>query len=221
MDDIKLEYEHKNEQKQKYLRDLKEIIVESNTPLEGNCFYYHESLNPFPELYSKQINLFWCGKQAATNLCEIGFNAGHSAMLLLLGRDRTPLRFTIFDLGHHAYTQPCVEYIQSKFKCVQCEYVEGDSTVVMPKWIKKHTELIGKYDVVHVDGGHTEHCIENDMKNADILVAVQGILIVDDTNQPQINKYVDQYLSTGKYVEIPLLPSYGYPHRIIKKIKSE
>ena len=119
MDDIKLEYEHKNEQKQKYLRDLKEIIVESNTPLEGNCFYYHESLNPFPELYSKQINLFWCGKQAATNLCEIGFNAGHSAMLLLLGRDRTPLRFTIFDLGHHAYTKPCVEYIQSKFKCVQ------------------------------------------------------------------------------------------------------
>jgi len=217
--EVKLEYERNNEQKQKYLDGLKEIIVKSNTPLEGNCFYYHESLNPFPELYSKQINLFWCGKQAVSSLCEIGFNAGHSAMLLLLGRDRTPLRFTIFDLGRHAYTKPCVEYIQSKFKTVQCEYVEGDSTIVMPKWICNHTELIGTYDVVHVDGGHTEHCIENDMKNADILVSVNGILIVDDTNQPQINKYVENYISTGNYVEVELLPSYGYPHRIIKKIK--
>ena len=27
-----------------------------------------------------------------------------------------------------------------------------------------------KYVIVHVDGGHSNHCISNDMKNTDLLV---------------------------------------------------
>jgi len=106
MDFIESEYESKNDEKQIYLDELKNIIIESNTSLEGNCFYHHTTLNVFPELYSKQLNLFWCGKQAVENICEIGFNAGHSTMLMLLGRNNTPLNFTIFDIGHHIYTKP-------------------------------------------------------------------------------------------------------------------
>jgi uncharacterized protein YuzB (UPF0349 family) len=219
MDFIKTDYENKKEEMQVYLEDLRNLIINSNAILEGNCFYHHMSLNVFPELYSKQLNLFWCGKQANTRICEIGFNAGHSTMLMLLGRDKSPLGFTVFDIGHHTYTKPCLEYIQSKFTNVNFEYVEGDSTVTMPEWINTHSELVGKYDVVHVDGGHFEHCIFNDMKNTDLLVKVNGIVIVDDTNHEVINKYVDLYLSTGNYVELNLLPSYGYPHRIIKKVK--
>lgn len=40
--------------------------------------------------------------QANTKICEIGFNAGHSAMLFLMGRDKTSADFTIFDIGHHS-----------------------------------------------------------------------------------------------------------------------
>jgi uncharacterized protein YuzB (UPF0349 family) len=170
-------------------------------------------------LYSKQLNLFWCGKQATENICEIGFNAGHSAMLMLLGRNNTKTNFTIFDIGNHPYTKPCYEYIKSKFSFVNFEYVEGDSTVTMSEWINTHKELMYKYDVVHVDGGHDEHCISNDMKHTDLLVKVNGIVIIDDTNSNIINKYVDLYISTGNYVELKILPTYGYPHRIIKKIK--
>ena len=219
MDFVKSDYESKNAEKQNYLDDLSQIIINSNSSLEGNCFYYHTTLDLFSQLYPKQLNLFWCGKQAINNMCEIGFNAGHSTMLLLLGRDKTPLNFTIFDIGHHAYTRPCVDYIQSKFSHVNFEYVEGDSTVIMSEWINAHPDLIHKYDVVHVDGGHSEFCISNDMKNADLLVKINGIVIVDDTNVPDINKYVDLYLSNGSYIELNLLPTYGYQHRIIKKIK--
>ena len=219
MDFIKADYESRSKEMQVYLEDLRNIIINSNSSLEGNCFYHHLSLDIFPELYSKQLNLFWCGKQANTRICEIGFNAGHSTMLMLLGRDNSPLDFTVFDIGHHRYTKPSFDYIKSKFANVNFEYVEGDSTITMPEWISNHAELVGKYDVVHVDGGHDDHCILNDMKNTDMLVKVNGIVIVDDTNSQVINKYVDLYLSTGNYVELNLLASYGYPHRIIKKVK--
>ena len=93
------DYENRAIEKQKLLNDLKAIIIHSKTSLEGISFYFHNSLCLHPDLYSKQLNLFWCGKQALTKICEIGFNAGHSSMLMLLGRDKTPLDFTIFDIG--------------------------------------------------------------------------------------------------------------------------
>jgi hypothetical protein len=140
MDSIKIEYESKNDETQIHLKNLENIIIKSNVPFEGNCFYYDQTLNIFPELYSKQLNLFWCGKQAIENICEIGFNAGHSTMLMLLGRT-TPINFTIFDIGHHLYTKPSFEYIKSKFSYVNFEYVEGDSTIIMPEWINNNPEL--------------------------------------------------------------------------------
>jgi hypothetical protein len=219
MDFIKSDYDSKINDIQNYLDDLTQIIINSNNQLEGNCFYHDNTLQFFPELYTKQLNIFWCGKQAITNICEIGFNAGHSTMLLLVGRNNTPINFTTFDIGHHPYTKPCFEYIKSKFPHVNFEYVEGDSTIVMPEWINNHTVLIHKYVVVHVDGGHFEHCIINDMINTDLLVKINGIVIIDDTNIPYINNYIDYYLSNGNYVEMNLLPTYGCPHRIIKKIK--
>jgi hypothetical protein len=83
---------------------------------------------------------------------------------MLLGRNRAQLNFTIFDIGHHTYTKPCYEYIKSKFPNVNFEYVEGDSTTTMPEWIITHKEKLNQYDAVHVDGGHSQHCILNDMK---------------------------------------------------------
>ena len=219
MDFIKSEYESKKDEREIHLDNLKKIVIESNVPFEGNCFYYHNTVDIFPELYSKQLNLFWCGKQAVENICEIGFNAGHSTMLMLLGRPNKPINFTIFDIGNHLYTKPSFEYIKSKFSYVNFEYVEGDSTIIMPEWINKNQELMYKYDVVHVDGGHSEHCISNDMKNADLLVKKNGIVIIDDTNMGIINKYVDLYISNGNYVEMNLISTNGYPHRCIKKIK--
>jgi hypothetical protein len=148
---------------------------------------------------------------------EIGFNAGHSTMLLLLGRDNTPLDFTIFDIGHHPYTKPCLEYITSQFPHVNFEYIEGDSTLTIPNWIKVNQTHLGLYDVIHVDGGHSKHCIVNDMKNADLLVKKGGILIIDDTHVSHIKTCVDEYVSSGKYREMDVITTKGSSHRIIQK----
>jgi hypothetical protein len=140
-------------------------------------------------------------------------------MVLLLGRDTTPLEFTIFDIEEHPYTKPCLNYIQSTFSNANIEYIKGDSIETVPKWISENKSSISTYDVVHVDGGHNEPCISNDMKNADILVKVGGIIIIDDTNDNVIDIYTSLYLNSGCYREMDVLKTYGYPHRIIQKIK--
>lgn len=220
-DDLKNQYDNFSEKIYKHLYDLRKIIIDNcknpDYVLEGNCFYTHTTLNLCSDLYNKQINLFWCGKQANLKICEIGFNAGHSTMLMLLG-NQCPLNFTIFDIGHHAYTIPCLEYIASQFKNVIFEYVEGDSSITMPKWIQENIEKIGTYDVVHIDGGHFENMISNDIKNADILVKKDGLLIIDDTNDDVVNKYVNLLLLSNNYIELNILKTKNYEHRILKKI---
>ena len=41
--------------------------------------------------------------------------------------------------------------------------------------------------------------IKNDFENADNLVKIGGIIIIDDTDSEHISKRVDKYLSTGKW----------------------
>jgi predicted O-methyltransferase YrrM len=197
-----------------YLEDLKQIILEHipETKFEGNSFYHHQSIREYPELYNKQLNLFWCGKQTPSRICEIGFNAGHSAMLLLLASSATT--FTVFDIGHHQYTQPCLNYIEHIFPQVAFEYIVGDSTQTMPTQMEGRQET---YDLVHVDGGHSEVCATSDMKHADILLKPGGIMVVDDTDAPQINGLVESYLASRKYEVVDVLKTFGYPHRVIRK----
>jgi predicted O-methyltransferase YrrM len=213
------EYDIYQSEKDKHVESIKQIIIDSNETPEGNIFYPHKTLDLLPTLKAKQANLFWFGKQATTKLCEIGFNAGHSAMVMLLGRNSTPLEFTIFDIVEHKYTKPCYNYVKSQFSHVSFEFIEGDSTKTMPEWIGLNSSLAGTYDVVHLDGGHSEHCIMNDLKHSDILVKKGGIIIIDDTNLRHINAHVDKIISSGKYKEInDIIKTTRYLHRIIQKI---
>ena len=64
----------------------------------------------------------------------------------------------------------------------------------MPHWIDNHPEHQESFDLIHVDGGHSLHCIINDMKHADMLVKKGGILIIDDVTVDYIDFVVQQYL---------------------------
>jgi hypothetical protein len=70
-----------------YLNDIEEIVINSKDEylLEGNIFYYHVSLLKCDNNLPKQINLFWIGSLINKRILEIGFNAGHSALLFILG----------------------------------------------------------------------------------------------------------------------------------------
>lgn len=214
-------YTAKQSSIESHLTNIELIIVESGQPLEGNSFYIHNTLKRYDQLKTKQLNLFWQGMHATSRICEIGFNAGHSALLMLVGRQVTPVDFTVFDIGHHAYTRPAIEYMKTQFPHARIEYVEGDSTTTMPAWIAERPEMEHSYDLVHVDGGHSEHCIRNDLRNAIVLAKLGGIIIVDDTNVYHINEYVKSYIASGVCVEVDVFPTSGYPHRILQKVSME
>jgi predicted O-methyltransferase YrrM len=203
---------------EKHITKIETIIKASGEPLEGNSVYYHQTLNRFAELLPKQMNLFWAGQTATNRICEIGFNAGHSAILMLLARPQTPLIFTIFDIGDHKYMQPSLIYTSRQFPHVLMECIQGDSTQAMPTWISSHPTAAGTYDVIHVDGGHSYHCITRDMSNAAILVRIGGIIIIDDVYIGYINDTVNQYIQSGNYREVDCLPTVGYTHRIIQRV---
>lgn len=210
-------YKSKTDQLNVYVNDLEKIVAATGEPFEGNSFYHHLSLVKYPELFYKQVNLFWSGMQATKRICEIGFNAGHSTLLMLLGRDKSKIDYTVFDIGEHGYTKPAAFYMETKFPHVNFEFIYGDSTVTMPQWINEHKDLCGEFDVVHIDGGHSEHCISNDFSNSAKLVKKGGLVIIDDTNFPHINKYVNIFLATGLFTEMDVIHTPAYPHRILRR----
>ena len=129
---------------EEHVKNLEYVIRPINEHPEGNSFYHHSSFNRYPELLNKQKNLVWCGSNVKTKLCEIGFNGGHSAMLLLLGTENRNIQFQVFDIGEHNYVNPCLQYIKHSFSNANINLVEGDSRLTIPNYICNNPSEVQK-----------------------------------------------------------------------------
>jgi hypothetical protein len=215
----------------KYISDLGIIALNNtDTEIEGNYFFSVCDDDEFDKIYikHKQANLYFCSLESGLNICEIGFNAGFTSLLLLIARKNIKsTNLLIFDIGEHRYVKLCLEYLRKNFENedenikTTIKYIEGNSIITFPEYINNNPSLIGTFDLIHVDGGHTYECIINDMKNADILLKINGIIVIDDTNVNYIYETVNNYILSEKYIEIFILDLSKCisPHRIIKKIK--
>jgi FkbM family methyltransferase len=109
-------------------------------------------------------------KRAPKSIMEIGFNAGHSA-LLFLANTPPDTKVVSFDLGEYAYVFAAKRYIDSVFPG-RHTLVTGDSTVTIPKYEEQvahrmkdpHTAPPLRFDFIFIDGGH-----QNDIPMKDIL----------------------------------------------------
>lgn len=191
------------------------LLQRSGEPPEGNCFTYHQSTQEFKELLPKRSNILYHAK-GKKKLCEIGFNAGHSAVLLLQASDRDA-EVLFFDLGEHAYMWPCYEYVKGEFP-QKTDLIVGDSRQTIPQYIADHPEVVGTFDFVHVDGGHELSCFLSDIEQAMKLVKSGGIIIVDDTQVSYIREWVEKEVNVGTVTLVSeQLTTYGYEHLIVKK----
>ena len=198
-----------------HYNELKKLVDESGEKLEGNCYSYHETTKPYPALVNKRANILWFSLNAK-KVAEIGFNAGHSATLMMsLCSEDT--EFTFFDLGEHAYTRPCFKYVTQVFNRAS-NLVLGDSRITMPNYIRDHPELIGAYDIVHVDGGHQKECFFSDISNALLLVKRGGLLFIDDTNIDYIDAWVNTLIAEKIVGKMDHLETEGYKHRVVVKL---
>lgn len=200
-----------------YLHDLERIIESTGEPLEGNCFYMDNSFTRSDALLPKQLNLLRASV-FGDRILEIGFNAGHSALLFLLGNPNATL--TCFDLGQHAYSRPCAQYLQDLFP-ERLTVIWGDSRKTLPTYIMNYLSQ-DKFDLVHIDGGHDTEVVLSDVRYSKLIAKPTAYVIYDDIWLPHLaGVYVNQLL--GKYVttvndEFHATPQ--YTHQLCRFIPS-
>ena len=197
---------------------LNSFIIEHGQLMEGNCFYGHhqQDLNIFPEmLIHKRINFVTLLKERyVKKMLEIGFNAGHSASIFLhmLPKDSV---FIPFDLCEHPYTNQCHDYLKSKFPQLK-PLVEGDSMKTLPQFINENPSEVATYDVIHVDGGHSQEVCVSDLNGAHILLKPGGVLILDDVFMEEIRATIPALINLG-YRMLFQIPTIEYPHILFEK----
>ena len=188
---------------------LYKICKEIGENVEGNCFTKHNNIDrTINELIYKQLNLFSLGMNA-TNIMEIGFNAGHSCLLFLLSNPNSKL--TIFDICQHKYTKPCFEYLQSVFPN-RLKIFPGDSTKTVAEFYNNNPNT--KFDLIHIDGCHDGDIPNKDFYNS--LKMATDIIIWDDTQSRRLNNLFKGYIKKGLVTEILMYETFVYKHRICR-----
>jgi predicted O-methyltransferase YrrM len=191
-----------------HIAKLESIIRASGELLEGNIMYIHATLNRAEGLIAKQKNIYHYAEKA-TKIFEIGFNAGHSALLMLLANPKSQL--VCVDLGIHKYTRPCAEYLQLQFPGRLTVYY-GDSTQVVPKLADTYKNT---FDLLHVDGGHQEHIARADLTNCIPLAQPQNVVIFDDTDAKHLLDLWNGLIQQKRIREFTL------PHPILSQSRSK
>jgi predicted O-methyltransferase YrrM len=170
-------------------QNLIPIIKNVGEKLEGNIFMRHLTTIYENKYFDKQVNFILASQKSnVTDILEIGFNAGFSAILMLFSN--STINITCVDICEHKYTQLCYDKIKEVFG-ERINLINGSSTIILPTLLGK------KYDLIHIDGCHLVNIAEQDIINSLKLCKSGSILIMDDTNDDYLNnlwkKYINKY----------------------------
>lgn len=122
------------------------------------------------------------GSGSDRTVCEVGFNAGHSALLWLLSG---ATRVVSFELGQYSYSHVAEAWLAARFPG-KLLVVLGDSLHTVPAFSAMFP--LERCHVVVVDGGHLFAHAWGDLVHLKKLVDSEPsrsshVLLVDDTNQ--------------------------------------
>ena len=144
---------------------LMPIIKSFDEHLEGHIFDEDPIIKDI--FLDKRRNFIICCKEKRKAL-EIGFNAGFSALLILVSNPEIIL--TCVDIAIHKYTIPCFNQLKKDFK-ERINLLIGDSCLVVPK-------INDTFDLIHIDGGHTLYIAERDIQNTYRLLNNNGTIVL-------------------------------------------
>lgn len=151
-------------------------------------------------------------KAGLGTVCEIGFNAGHSALRFLAQSNASVYEF---DLGAHHYSKVSANFLSKAFP-ERFHIAWGDSRTTVPAFHRKNPSV--RCDLLVVDGFHSYSAAKADLENFRMLAAVDHVLIIDDTpcNQEWCHgptKAWADKVSEGcikQHKVVPLGPDRGY-----------
>ncbi len=190
--------------------EIGKIVQNLGENLEGNSFFHGNTFMTSWFFVYKRINfLNIVLDNNVKKMAEIGFNAGHSAVVFLAALPITG-SITFFDLNDHRYAFPCFSYLKRQYPQVG-DFIPGDSRKTLPEFVHKHQDEIETFDCIHVDGGHSDDIIQSDIFYADMLLKKGGIMILDDTQLKCIEDIIPALLSKG-YTFAYQIPTFGFSH---------
>ena len=111
-----------------------------------------------------------CDDPSIQRILEIGFNVGHSADTFL---SHSLAHVTSFDLQARDSVQFGKTYIDKKFPG-RHTLIIGDSMQTIPNYAQE------AFDLIYIDGGHTEEIARADLMNCKRLAHANTIVIMDD-----------------------------------------
>ena len=117
---------------------------------------------------------WWAQYPGVRRVCEVGFNAGHSAAAILLANRNASL--ISMDLGQHKHVAVAARCIAALFPA-RFRLEVGDSTTTFPALLKKGTV---ECDMTRIDGSHLGDAPSIDLENARVGATGPRIIWMDD-----------------------------------------
>lgn len=115
-------------------------------------------------------------------ICEVGFNAGHSAALFLNANPQA--KVIAFDIAQFPYTRGNLLLMKDLFGD-RFEYVLGPSATSIPEYHRLHPEV--KCDIISVDGDHSTEGTFADLANFRELSSCRNWVLMDDAGWNSTN----------------------------------
>lgn len=133
----------------------------------------------------KAFSMYWNVARGPTvrNICEVGFNAGHSAAVFLNANPQANMYS--FDIGQFPYTRGNSKLMKEIFP-TRFEYVSGPSEVTVPEFGQSRPDT--KCDIISVDGDHSTEGTFNDLVNFRKLASCRNWVLMDDAGWNSTNK---------------------------------
>lgn len=174
-----------------HIFNIANILDKVGETVEGNLICDVSSDNFIDVANESKIHNLLKLSENKSKICEIGVNAGHS--LLLMVSTNPSAEYLIFDLGAHAYTRPCVEYIRKAYPSTKITEVYGDTNITLRSYIKSNE--LNAFDMIHIDGGHETHTVVNDFIYTQQMLKEDGVVVFDDYNYGNIKNVIDYYVN--------------------------
>lgn len=196
---------------------INNIVINSGEKMEGNLFYFHHhnlnSTQDFHKPFAPKRKQIVEVTKDVKHILEIGFNAGHSAALMLT--NHANLKYSAIDICMHKYTEPCAALMKQEFGN-RFAFFKGDSARAYPFNFREFYDC----DMVHIDGGHSLEMFRIDTLNAIFLPRNPNIvrhLLIDDVDLPEVRDELKRFCNEG-YLRIVQPEGFNSTHHVLCEI---
>ena len=163
---------------------------------EGGTYSYPFKLHAMRNLLGHVLRDRAAAKHV--EVCEVGFNAGHSTLLWLMQDPRVRVR--AFDLGIHWYSPHVTGFFDAAFDAGRVDVTFGDSQETLPAFAAafNSTEPPEFCDLIFVDGDHHYAAALADLRNLRAAARPgHHVLLMDDPDHDEVGRAWREMLADG------------------------